>query len=109
MKLASIGSLMAVGLLTALTGGCGQGSASSQVNNAPHDACVATAKSQKAQAYAQAAKDFEAAASACYAVIDDNQYIPVSICLKKAEASRKEALVKADQTWKDAMSICEPR
>lgn len=109
MKLASVRSLIVVGLLTVLTGGCGQGSASSQLNNASHDTCVATAKSQKTQAYAQASKDFEAAASACYANLDDNQYIPVSICLKKAEASRKEALVKADQTWKDAMSICEPR
>lgn len=109
MKLASFGSLIAVAFLTLLTGGCGRGSVSSQPANASHDACVAKAKSQKTQAYAQAAKDFEAAASACYAVMDDNQYIPVSICLKKAEASRKEALVKADQAWKDAMSICEPR
>jgi hypothetical protein len=109
MKFTSITSLMVVGLSALLGGACGHSSVSSQLNNTSHDACVAAANSQKTQAYGQAAKDFEAAASACYAVMDDNHYIPVSICLKKAEASRKEALAKADQTWKDAMSVCEPR
>jgi hypothetical protein len=52
---------------------------------------------------------FFIAANSLVAFVDDNQYITVSICLKKAESSRKEALVKAGQTWKDAMSICEPR
>ena len=103
------GPMALTALVALFANACGQPSTPSQVSNASHDTCVAAAKLKKTQAYDQAAKSFEAEASGCYALMDDQHFIPVSICLKKAEAARKQALADADRAWKDAMSICEPR
>ena len=102
------GSLLA-SLVLSLVHACGQPVATSEVRTSSHDTCVAVAKLEKTRAYDQAGKVFDAEATNCYASMDDKDSAPVGICLKKAEATRKEALVNADIAWKEAMSICEPR
>ena len=96
-------------ILACVIAACGHSTDSSILKNVPHDACVQAAQTNRDKAYAQAAKNHEAEAAACYALMNDQQYLPVSLCLKKADAARKQTLADADLAWTSAISICEPR
>ena len=97
------------GILASVIAACGHSEDSSSLKGTSHDACVEAAQANRDKAYAQAAKNHEAEAAACYALMDDQQYLPVSLCLNKAEAARKQALDDAHRAWTSTMSICEPR
>ncbi len=76
-------------------GAWGQSTTPSQVNNAFHNADVASANLEKSKAYYQAGNAFETEASVCYVLIKDHQFIPLGMYLKKAEARRMKALANA--------------
>ncbi len=109
MKLISTHGLSCAAILFALQTSCGQYASTSSLHDTTNQNCADLAKKKHDNAYADAAKAFEAEAAACYVLMDDNQYLPASLCLKKADARRKEMLLDADAALSMDMSQCRSR
>lgn len=106
MKSVSTHGLIFAAIVLALQPGCGHSDSTSTLRDAASQHCADAAKSKKDKSYADAAQAFEADAAACYLLMDDQQYMPASLCLKQAEAAHKQARLDGDAAFAMAVSEC---
>jgi hypothetical protein len=109
MKSISTHGLFLAAIFFALQTGCGHSDSTSTLRDTTSQNCADSAKSKRDSAYVDATKAFEADAAACYLLLDDQQYLPASICLKKAGSARKQTILDADAAFTMAMSQCQSR